>query len=104
MIQIEVAQNIVERMKNIIHQEINFFSIKGVIIASTDPSRIGQTNHEGASTILKTKESVIIEYDNQYIGAKQGINLPVTIQNKIVGVIGITGKKEEVLQYGEIIK
>lgn len=91
-------------MKKIINQELNFFSTEGVIIASTDPNRIGQVNHEGAQFALDKNQPIVIEFDNQYEGAKQGINLPVDIDNQIVGVIGITGKKEEVAQYGEIIK
>lgn len=104
MIEVSVAQNIVERMKNIINQELNFFSVDGIIIASTDPSRIGQTQHEGAQIVLKTKKPIVIEYEGQYKGAKQGINLPVIIDHQIIGVIGITGKREEVQHFGEIIK
>ncbi|MGT2829148.1 sugar diacid recognition domain-containing protein [Streptococcus hillyeri] len=91
-------------MKHIIQQELNFFSTEGIIIASTDPSRIGQQNHQGAQFVLEANQAIVIEYDDQYKGAKQGINLPVAIDHQMVGVIGITGKKEEVSQYGEIIK
>lgn len=104
MIEASVVQDILTRMKKIINQELNFFSTEGVIIASTDPNRIGQVNHEGAQFALDKNQPIVIEFDNQYEGAKQGINLPVDIDNQIVGVIGITGKKEEVAQYGEIIK
>lgn len=104
MIDVTIAQSIVDRMKNIINQELNFFSVTGTIIASTDPSRLGQENHGGALHVIATQAAVIIEYDNQYHGAKQGINLPVRIDNQIVGVIGITGQKQDVLHFGEIIK
>lgn len=104
MIDAKVAQSIVERMKGIINQELNFFSTDARIIASTDPNRIGQIEHEGAELVLKSNQPLIIEYDEQYKGTKQGINLPVTLDNQIVGAIGITGKKEEVSRYGEIIK
>lgn len=104
MIEKDIAQNIVERMKEIIQQEINFFSTTGTIIASTDPTRIGQEKHEGAIAAMKEKDIIIISYDNEYAGAKQGINLPVSFQSKIVGAIGITGKHNEVIQYGKIIK
>ncbi|SHF03024.1 carbohydrate diacid regulator [Atopostipes suicloacalis DSM 15692] len=103
MIAVEVAQNIVDSMKAIIHQEINYFSIKGEIIASTDPTRIGE-NHDGAKLVIETEKSLIISYDEEFKGAKQGINLPVLLNQNIVGVIGITGKKDEVSKYGEIIK
>ena len=104
MIEASVVQDILTRMKEIIHQELNFFSTDGIIIASTDPSRIGQVNHKGAQFVLEKNQPIVIEFDNQYQGAKQGINLPVDIDNQIVGVIGITGKKEEVSQFGQIIK
>lgn len=53
MIEASVVQDILTRMKEIIHQELNFFSTDGIIIASTDPSRIGQVNHKGAQFVLE---------------------------------------------------
>ena len=53
----KLAQNIVQSIKEIIHHEINFMNMEGVIIASTDPVRIGQ-QHEGALKVLKTKRSL----------------------------------------------
>lgn len=53
----KLAQNIVQSIKEIIHHEINFMNMEGVIIASTDPMRIGQ-QHEGALKVLKTKRSL----------------------------------------------
>ena len=43
----ELAQRIVVSMKEIIHQELNFINIDGVIIASTDDDRIGATTRRG---------------------------------------------------------
>lgn len=98
-----LAQDIVEEMKDIINQDLNYFDDKGFIIASTNKERIG-TFHEGAKKVLDTKKELIIEYDNQYKGAKKGINVPVYFENEVVGVIGITGEKDEVEQYGKIIQ
>lgn len=36
-----LAQEIVTKMKKILSQEINFMNSKAIIIASTDPTRIG---------------------------------------------------------------
>jgi carbohydrate diacid regulator len=99
----DVAQNIVEEMKKIINQDINYFDTNSTIIASTDKSRIGQY-HGGAKKVISQKSDLIIQYDQQYEGAKKGINLPVYFENQIVGVIGITGEKKEVEKYGRIIK
>ena len=41
----------------------------------------------------KLDELVICE-EEQYTGAKNGINLPIIIEDEIVGVVGITGEKE----------
>ena len=99
----EIAQNIVEEMKKIINQEINYFDKNAIIIASTDENRLGRF-HGGARKVLDEKTDLIIHYDNQYEGAKKGINVPVYFVNEIVGVIGITGEKEDVEKYGMIIQ
>jgi len=98
-----LARDIVERIKEIIKQDINYIDTKGVIIASTNEERIG-TYHGGAKRVLSRKSEVIIHHEGEYPGAKQGINLPVYFQNKIIGIIGITGSEEEVVRYGKIIQ
>lgn len=98
------AQNIVDEIKKIIQQDINFFTLDGSILASTDASRIGETNHEGAITAMKENEVVIINYDNEYEGARKGINLAITLDHEVVGAIGVTGDHKEVIKYAEIIK
>ncbi|WP_028273729.1 CdaR family transcriptional regulator [Atopococcus tabaci] len=98
-----IAQEIVMQMKTIIQQEINFMNNQALIIASTDSSRIGNW-HGGAAKVLQTHQFLIIETDQSYKGSKKGINIPVFFEDKVIGVIGITGEKEEVQRYGEIIK
>ncbi|MFS0646283.1 MULTISPECIES: CdaR family transcriptional regulator [Siminovitchia] len=99
----DLAQTIVTEMKEIIGQNINYINTDGFIIASTNEERIG-TLHEGGKKVIETKRDLVIEYDGEFSGAKKGINLPVYFESKIVGVIGITGKREEVEGYGKIIK
>ncbi|MEW8972613.1 MAG: sugar diacid recognition domain-containing protein [Tissierellaceae bacterium] len=99
----DLAQDIVENMKEIISQEINYFDNRGFIIASTDKTRVGDF-HGGAKKVLNLKRDVIVNFDGQYKGARQGINIPVYFESEVVGVIGITGEKEEVEKYGKIIQ
>lgn len=80
-----LACDIVESMKKIINQDINYIDTDGMIIASTNKNRVG-TFHGGAKRVLTTKSELIISFDDQYEGTKQGINLPVFFQNDIVGV------------------
>jgi carbohydrate diacid regulator len=98
-----LALVIVTDMKKIINQELNFMDTDGLVIASTDPQRIN-SYHEGAKKVIATKEDLIIEDTGQFKGTKQGINLPIFFDNKLIGVIGITGEKSEVVKYGQIIK
>ena len=98
-----LAQTIVYDMKKIINQELNFMDTDGLVIASTDSERIN-TYHEGAKEVISTKEDLIIEDNEQFKGTKKGINIPIYFENKIIGVIGITGEKDEVAKYGQIIR
>jgi carbohydrate diacid regulator len=99
----ELALKIVKDMKNIINQNLNFIDIDGYIIASTNKKRIG-TFHEASLKCITTKNEVIITNDNEYLGSKKGINIPVYLDNEIVGIIGITGEQKDVEKYGKIIK
>lgn len=98
------AIQIVTEISRIISQHVNMMDENGMIIASTDPERIG-TFHEAASRIIREElDILIIHGDNEYDGARKGINLPILQQGKIVGVIGVTGEYDTVSKYGQIIK
>lgn len=103
IISYELAQDIVSNIKEILNQEINYIDTNGIIIASTDANRIG-SDHEGAKLVVETKKELIIDQDNQWKGARKGINFPVFFNKEIVGIIGITGNKQDVLQYGKILQ
>ena len=98
-----LALKIVKDMKNIINQDLNFINTDGYIIASTNKKRIG-TFHEASLKCIATKNEIIINNDNEYLGSKKGINIPVYLDNEIVGIIGITGEQKDVEKYGKIIK
>ena len=99
----QIALDIVKNLKDIINHEINLFDTSGIIIASTDESRVG-SGHDGALVAARTKEVLTIDHDNQFEGAKKGINVPVLFKDSVVAIIGITGNREEVEPYGNIIK
>ena len=98
-----LAADILLKMKEIINQDLNYININGVIIASTDPKRVGDF-HEASLLCIKKAKEVIIENDEQYVGSRKGINMPIYFDDNIIGVIGITGEKSEVEKYGEIIR
>lgn len=95
-------QKIAEEIGETIHKNINIMDETGCIIASTDAGRIGMF-HTGAIELLNSSlPELIIEKDSN--GAKNGINLPLTIEDKNIGVVGITGRVEEVRELGNVIK
>lgn len=98
------AEQIVKEISGIIGESVNMMNSDGIIIASTDTSRIG-TYHEAAKKLIDEKlDELIIHDDNEYVGAKPGTNLAVVINDEIIGVIGVTGPYHQVVKYGQIIK
>lgn len=100
-----LAQNIVNKTMSILGKNINIMDENGVIIGSGDKSRLNQF-HEGAAQVIKEgKKLEIYSKDiNRLVGSKPGINLPIEHNNKIIGVVGITGEPNEVSPFGEVIK
>lgn len=72
---ISLAQEIVRNIYDVLHQEINFMDEAGIIIASTDPSRLRQ-RHGGALQVIQTKQPLTIPDDHLYENARKGINVP----------------------------
>lgn len=98
------AKNIVDEISKLVKQNINLMNEKGIIIASCDKERIGQF-HEGAYKIITEK------LDEYYISdevatetARTGLNLPLELDGEIVGVVGITGSYDEVINQGRLLK
>lgn len=98
------AQTIVEEISREIAENVNFMDGEGRIIASTDPVRIGML-HEGAARVIREHlKELYITSEMESTTARKGINLPITVNGEIVGVIGITGEKERVAGYGNIVR
>lgn len=98
------TMDIVTEISKIIGQHVNMMDEKGYIIASTDQKRIG-TFHGGAAALIESgQDLLVIDHNGQFKGARKGINLPLMLEERLVGVIGITGAYKEVMKYGQIIK
>ncbi len=100
-----IARQIVERAKKIIHYSINVMDDNGVIIGSSDASRLHQI-HEGALLAIHDNRTIEINDSvaSTLTGVKQGINLPILYADKVIGVVGLSGAPDEVRSYGELVK
>ncbi|MEK0264601.1 CdaR family transcriptional regulator [Bifidobacterium mongoliense] len=98
-----IAHSIVDSIKGVIRHDINFFDTDGIIIASTDPSRVG-SSHEGALLAIRTGRTVNVDAAHRFAGAVDGINMPVMVNGSVVAVVGITGDIETVEPFGTIVR
>ena len=100
------AQQIVEEIGKLVRQNINLMDETGHIIASNDPSRIGNF-HTGAFRIIQnhlTEYYITPELEAELPNVRRGINLPIEVDGEVQGAIGITGDYAEVIKYGQIVK
>ncbi|MCA9766615.1 MAG: helix-turn-helix domain-containing protein [Carnobacterium sp.] len=101
----QVAQNIVNRTMEILTYNINVMDKEGKIIGSGDPRRL-LMKHGAAVEVINQKNTVEIKGKYNYAddGVKEGINLPIIINDEIIGVVGITGEIDKIRGYGELVK
>ncbi|AOY00986.1 sugar diacid recognition domain-containing protein [Jeongeupia sp. USM3] len=100
-----LAQEIVARTMRIIACNVNVMDEGGTIVASGHPERIGQL-HEGALLALAQARTVEIDgaTAERLKGVRPGVNLPLSSEGRIVGVVGLTGEPGAVRQFGELVR
>lgn len=101
-----LAQELVEAASAMLHgRTINVMDLDGIIIASTQKERIG-TLHAGARLVAQRAEDLAIRRENlsQYPGAREGYNMPLICKGQMIGVIGIFGEPDEILDLGRLLK
>lgn len=100
----QLASQIVQELEDIVMQQINLMDENAVIIASSTPERVGDTHGGGLYVIQNNLPELVIHTESEYKNTKPGINLPLEMNRRIIGVVGITGSYDEVSRYGKIIK
>lgn len=96
-----LAQNIVNKMMKDIPFNINIMDKTGVIIGSGNKDRIG-TLHHGAVSAIKQQKIIEIKKDKEFV--KKGINLPIELNEDIIGVVGISGEVKETRPFANLVK
>lgn len=84
---------------------INIMDTEGMIVASSDPSRVG-TFHQGAYQAVKTGKMVSIQKDelNNYPGAREGCNMPLRVSGSIIGAVGLHGNPSEITDLAHLLE
>jgi carbohydrate diacid regulator len=101
----ELALTIVNKLIAVLGKNINLMNEEGYIIASGDATRVGSF-HEGSVQVIQTRRPLEIKARDEEMleGVRQGINLPIILDNRVVGAVGITGEPAEVRGYGELVR
>ena len=96
-----LAQQIVDTVRDLCGQNVNFIDCSGTIFASTDATRIG-TFHEIGQQTAESGTVIEVRENDRFTGTQQGVNLPVYHNHKMIAVIGITGNPDEVRKYAKL--
>jgi carbohydrate diacid regulator len=103
-LQQRTAARIIEEISKVLPYDINIMDETGAIIASTNPARIGAFHRAAYKIIHENLERLAVHRDGAYEGCLKGVNLPICFDNKLIGVIGITGDVSETSKYADILK
>ena len=97
----ETAQYIVDTVKSVCGKDINYIDARGIIIASTDHSRVDSFHEIGYQVVTQgdTKE---VSGDESFLGVQKGVNLPVFYHGKVIAAVGISGELEEARKYAAL--
>ncbi|AMB79664.1 MULTISPECIES: sugar diacid recognition domain-containing protein [Pseudomonas] len=101
----DLAQDIVDRAMAILPYNVNVMDSQGLILGSGEPERIN-TRHEGAQLVLANGR--VVEIDEQTAkclkGVQPGINLPLLLDQRLIGVLGLTGDPQLLRTYAELVR
>ena len=101
----DLAQDIVDRAMAILPYNVNVMDSQGLILGSGEPERIN-TRHEGAQLVLANGR--VVEIDEQTAihlkGVQPGINLPLMLDQRLIGVLGITGEPDQLRTYAALVR
>jgi len=100
-----LGQEIIQRVAKYTEFSINIMDLEGKIVASTNQSRLGEV-HSGAMEVLISDENLVIDEERltDYPGTKEGVNLPIKHNDRLAGVVGVSGKPEEIYKFTGLIR
>lgn len=100
----EMAEQIKNALAQTLDEDIHVVGDNGTIIATTHPERLG-TLHEGAAKVV-TGEINFSHINGKSAlrmsGVRPGYGVPISIDDHIVGVIGVSGEPERVKPYAQV--
>ncbi len=103
-----IPKHIAEHIRDIVAkttgENVQVFGNDGIIIATTQPERLG-TRHEGGARIMNGHidfASITEEDAKRMQGVRAGYSLPITVGKTRVAAIGISGNPDKVRAFAEM--
>jgi carbohydrate diacid regulator len=98
-----LMQNMACKLSNLINYNINIFDVNGIIVGSSDETRLGEY-HEFAHKLIKGEIHNTKVYKPMSENVRPGVNLKIYSENKVIGAVGITGDPDKVEVFSKIIR
>ncbi len=100
-----IGAKIVDELKKLIDKDVVVIDHNGFIIASTDFTRINQF-HEGSIIAMNNKQvmNMTEELSKKLKGVREGMVMPLIIEDTPIGVIGVTGQPSEIEKFGKLVQ
>lgn len=102
----ELAKELVDVTSSLVSgRTINVMNTEGIIIASSEPERIGSF-HQGAWEAIQSGKVVNIRRDQlvRYPGAREGCNMPLKVNGSTIGAVGIYGNPDEIQDIAQLLE
>lgn len=99
---VELAQRIVDQVVPGLPYNVNIMDEQGRIIGSADQARVG-TVHAGAVEAVRLGAPVAVRDADESVGTKPGVNMPLILDDRIVGVVGVTGEPSKVENVARVL-
>ena len=100
----EMANRIVDSAKKTINYNINIMNENGIVIASSNPMRVGSFHEIAYQVINGPHDLQEINNADELIGTRSGTNTVLKYKDYKVGVLGITGNPDEIRPFVSVLK
>lgn len=100
-----LAQQIANEITDVIGHNVLITDEAGIVMGSGDESRVGQF-HEASVEVVRSRRTIAHSSEDvlDLVGTLPGVTIPLVIDDKVVGTIGLSGSPEEVVQFGLVVK
>ncbi|GAB3086640.1 sugar diacid recognition domain-containing protein [Nocardioides zeae] len=97
-----LAQRVVDAVAPTLRRDLNLMDIDGTVVASTRADRVGQP-HRAAREVVATGRPVLVTDVAEGVEDRPGANVPLELDDRIAGVVGVTGDPAEVEPVARVV-